>query len=140
MSSEARLRKLLADIVSELGSQHATAKALGVTQPTVQRVLVHGRGLGGKLSAALLDYEAKNRRKKTEVDMIERYPNRATAIKLLVESGEEAELCTAAAPTALQSDEDPPVAWWYERIKLELQLIQKPWKRLSRKVLTQDDA
>jgi transcriptional regulator with XRE-family HTH domain len=108
------------------GNQRAAAKALGVTQPALSLVVNNKGGVGAKLITAICSRTGMSvdqllgRVPETVTVPLERYPNRARAIALLVESGDDEVECREAAPVALDSDEDPDPLWWVDQIRSEL--------------------
>ncbi len=72
------------------------------------------------------------------VEYPERYPNRARAIALLVEAGEDEEECRSAAPVALDSDEDPDPLWWVDQIRAEC-ARQRRGIRLGQNVVSKEE-
>jgi hypothetical protein len=137
---QAKVTELVREFITEVGGQAAAAKALGISQGYLSEFLSGGRGGGGKLLRGL----AKHRPEVVELMMTgvsrttttldPRYPNRAQAIKHLVDDGAgtlaEVETAADAYAVALKSDSDPTVLEWVRNIEGKLRELRRGGPRL----------
>lgn len=153
-TTQERLRELVREIVAEdYSSQQKAANALGVSQGFLSEFLSKKRGAGPKLFESLSRlYPGRfsavfggSTAQPTlgPLELAPRYPNRAKAVTLLVDSGEgtreAVERAADALAVALDSDADPELSWWAGAIGRQLKAARRSLSELGVRELEGDE-